>query len=80
MYRKKYPQGTQGNTWRLKIDVQRRAEQDKLEFPQRAVLLITLRSLSADKDIYSEAVSELDLLGWESDDIIVSNEERIQIR
>ncbi|EDU3151682.1 S8 family peptidase [Salmonella enterica subsp. enterica serovar Saintpaul] len=80
VYRKKYPQGTQGNTWRLKIDVQRRAEQDKLEFPQRAVLLITLRSLSADKDIYSEAVSELDLLGWESDDIIVSNEERIQIR
>lgn len=80
VYRKKYPQGTQGNTWRLKIDVQRRAEQDPLEFPQRAVLLITLRSLTGQKDIYSKAIAEIDSLGWESDDIIISNEERIQIR
>ncbi|MCU6207316.1 S8 family peptidase [Enterobacter cloacae] len=80
VYRKKYPQGTQGDTWRLKIDVQRRAEQDPLEFPQRAVLLITLRSLSGQGDIYSEAIDEIDALGWESDDIIVSSEERIQIR
>lgn len=60
--------------------MQRRAEQDPLEFPQRAVLLITLRSLSGQKDIYSEAIDEIDALGWESDDIIVSSEERIQIR
>ncbi|MBU5415427.1 S8 family peptidase [Serratia ureilytica] len=80
VYRKKYPQGTQGDTWRLKIDVQRRAEQDPLEFPQRAVLLITLRSLTEQKDVYSKAVSEIEALKWDSDDIIISNEERIQVR
>lgn len=60
--------------------MQRRAEQDPLEFPQRAVLLITLRSLTGQKDIYSKAIDEIESLGWDSDDIIVSSEERIQIR
>ncbi|WP_454843219.1 S8 family peptidase [Rahnella aceris] len=80
VYRKKYPKGTLGDTWRLKLDVQRRAEQDPLEHPQRAVLLITMRSIDGSNEVYSKAIEMMDELEWESDDIVTDIEERIQIR
>lgn len=80
VYRKKFPQGIKGDNWRLKLEVQRRAEQEPLENPQRAVLIITLKSLKDSAGIYSEAISEMTRLGWSSADIIVEQQPEVRVR
>lgn len=80
VYRKQFPQGTTGDQWRLKLDVQRRAEQEPLSSPQRAVVAITLRSLGNSETIYTEGVKEINRLNWKEADIVIRENERVRIR
>ncbi|EHP6399580.1 S8 family serine peptidase, partial [Escherichia coli] len=80
VYRKQFPQGINGEQWRLKLDVQRRAEQEPLSSPQRAVLAITLRSLANSTTVYNEAEVEINNLGWKETDIVVREQPKIRIR
>ncbi|MBA0177504.1 S8 family peptidase [Pectobacterium carotovorum] len=80
VYRKQFPQGVTGDQWRLKLDVQRRAEQEPLSSPQRAVLAITLRSLKNSQNVYSESINEIDKLGWKQVDIVTREQPQIRIR
>jgi serine protease AprX len=79
VYRKRFPQGVQGDNWRLKLEVLRRAEEDPLEYPQRAVLVLTMRSLDKSKAIYSEAVAEMKTAGWMTVDLIQSIPLRVKV-
>ncbi len=82
VYRKQFPQGVNGDQWRLKLDVQRRAEQEPLSSPQRAVFSyytkIYYKSPSA---VYNDAEIELKNLGWKEADTSNSREQpQIRIR
>lgn len=80
VYRQQFPQGINGEQWRLKLDVQRRAEQEPLSSPQRAVLAITLRSLTNSQKIYQEGINKITQLGWEESDIIIKEQTKILVR
>ena len=80
VYRKQFPQGISGDQWRLKLDVQRRAEQEPLSKPQRAVLVITLRSLNNSEKVYAEGSAEISKLGWRQTDIVTINNEKLRVR
>lgn len=80
VYRKQFPQGINGDQWRLKLDIQRRAEQEPLSSPQRAVLAITLRSLTNSQKVYTEGVSEINRLNWKETDIVIKEQPQIRIR
>lgn len=80
VYRKQFPQGISGDQWRLKLDVQRRAEQEPLSKPQRAVLAITLRSLNNSEKVYAEGTAEIKKLGWKESDILTINPQKIRVR
>lgn len=80
VYRKQFPQGVNGDQWRLKLDVQRRAEQEPLSSPQRAVLAITLRSITNSAAVYNDAEIELKNLGWKEADIVIREQPQIRIR
>lgn len=80
VYRNQFPQGIVGDDWRLKLDVQRRAEQEPLSTPQRAALAITLRSLNGSESVYTEAVKEMEKLGWQEADIILVEQPQVRVR
>jgi hypothetical protein len=80
VYRKQFPQGVSGDDWRLKLDVQRRAEQEPLSTPQRAALIITLKSLNNSEVVYDEAIEEINRLGWKETDIVNREQPQVRIR
>ena len=68
-YHKIFPIGTMVDTWRLKMKVTRRAEESNPGYPQRATLLLTLRSQDPDSQVYNETIVKMDQAGWLAHDI-----------
>ncbi len=63
-YYKKFPQGKGVDTWRLKMKVMRRAEEDVPDRAQNATLVLTIRSLNPDLPVYNEMIQQFRNLGW----------------
>ncbi|HAV5427114.1 TPA: hypothetical protein JI091_08945 [Acinetobacter baumannii] len=63
-YYKRFPQGTDVDTWRLKMKVMRRAEEEKPNNAQNATLVLTIRALDPKLPVYNEMIQELRSLGW----------------
>jgi len=63
-YHKTFPRGTMVDTWRLKMKVTRRAEEANPGYPQRATLLLTLRSTTPEQQVYNEAIIKMNQAGW----------------
>jgi hypothetical protein len=63
-YYKKFPLGKDVDTWRLKMNVMRRAEEDMPEHAQNATLVLTIRALDPKLPVYNEMVQEFRNLGW----------------
>lgn len=68
-YHKVFPVGVLVDTWRLKLQVQRRAEEPMPDTRQMASLIISLRSLNPEQPIYNEAVQAMNKSGWIAEDI-----------
>lgn len=68
-YHKTFPKGVDVNTWRLKMKVSRRAEEINPGFPQKVCLLLTMRSLSPEDQVYNEAIRKMNQAGWIHNDI-----------
>jgi serine protease AprX len=80
VYKKRFPKGIKGVDWRLKMDVMRRAEESVLEHPQRAVLIITMRSFDEGDNVYREAVRQMKSENWEAQTIISKIKPMIKVR
>ena len=63
-YHKKFPRGTMVDTWRLKMKVARRAEKSNPGYPQRATLLLTLRSEDTSYPVYNDTMIKMNQAGW----------------
>lgn len=63
-YYKKFPQGKDVDTWRLKMNVMRRAEEIMPDHAQNATLVLTIRSIDPLLPVYNEMVVELRKQGW----------------
>ena len=74
-YWAKFPRGKDIETWRLKMKVTRRAEQEMPDHPQRATLLLTIRSQASDK-VYNETIQTMNQIGWITHNI----DQHIEIR
>lgn len=68
-YYAKFPRGKEVDTWRLKMKVTRRAELIKPDYPQRATLLLTIRSTDSGQPVYNETIKLLNQSGWVMNDI-----------
>lgn len=68
-YYARFPKGKAVETWRLKMKVTKRVEQDLPDQPQRACLLLTLRSFGKDQPIYNESIRAMVQSGWVSHSI-----------
>ncbi|HGS5633636.1 TPA: peptidase S8, partial [Vibrio parahaemolyticus] len=67
-----FPQGVSIDTWRLKLKVERRAEEQKPEVPQRVSLVVSLRALDPSQPVYNEAIRKMNQSGWVTHDIDVN--------
>jgi len=63
-YYARFPRGKSIDTWRLKMKVSRRAEQDLPDEPQRACLLVTFRSFGKEQPVYNESIRAMVQQGW----------------
>lgn len=63
-YYKKFPQGKGVETWRLKMKVMRRAEEEMPDRAQNATLVLTIRALDSNLPVYNEMMQEFRNLGW----------------
>lgn len=68
-YHRIFPRGIDVDTWRLKMKVTRRAEEDMPDAPQRATLLVSLRGLDPELPVYNEMVQKITQAGWITNDI-----------
>lgn len=56
--------GTSGSNWALQASMMRRANEPPAEAPMRAVIIVTLRSINEDGDIYNEGARALASANW----------------
>ncbi|MFW1970855.1 S8 family anti-phage peptidase IteS [Acinetobacter bereziniae] len=63
-YYKKFPRGRDVETWRLKMNVMRRAEENLPDNAQNATLILTIRSIDPNLPVYNEMVNKLKQQGW----------------
>ncbi|BBQ13532.1 S8 family anti-phage peptidase IteS [Stenotrophomonas maltophilia] len=56
--------GTAGSDWALQASMMRRANEPPAQEPMRAVIIVTLRSLDEDGDIYNEGARALASANW----------------
>ena len=63
-HKKKYPQGTSVQAWKLKMESTIRAEEKVPITPQKAVLLVTVKSINEGTDLYNDTVRLLKTNGW----------------
>lgn len=67
-----FPQGVNIDTWRLKLKVERRAEEHVPDSPQRVSLIVSLRALDPTQPVYNEAIRKMNQSGWVTQDIDVN--------
>lgn len=65
-YYKKFPRGTDVETWRLKMKVIRRAEEPMPDYAQNATLVLTIRSTDPQLPVYEQMRAAIDNIGWET--------------
>ncbi len=63
LYHRRFVRGPAGADWRLSLPVLNRAERDD-ESPLPVTLIVTIRSMDAEDEVYNETVRAMDLLGW----------------
>lgn len=75
-YHKASPRGIDVGDWKLKMSVLRRAEMETPDTPQRACLILSLRSLDPSQPVYNETVQKMNQLGW----IAIDIDQHVRIR
>ncbi|MDH6503068.1 S8 family anti-phage peptidase IteS [Polynucleobacter sphagniphilus] len=75
IYRKKFSQGKTGNIWALQASLVRRAFEPQLAQPLRVVILVTLRALDGNSNVYEDGRRALAATNWISQDLV----NRIQV-
>lgn len=66
VYYKRFPRGVdiKPDEWRLKMKVERRAEEIVPEHPQKATLVLSIRSKDSSHPVYNQTVKKINSLGW----------------
>ncbi|MBY4711654.1 S8 family anti-phage peptidase IteS [Burkholderia cepacia] len=64
IHRKRFPNGTEGTQWALQAGVNLRAFQPALVDPLVATIVVTLRSVDGNPNIYEEGVRALNNTSW----------------
>jgi serine protease AprX len=62
--RRKFPVGVKGTHWALQASMMRRALEPPMAEPLRVVMIVTLRSLTAQADVYEEGTRALARVNW----------------
>ncbi|MFZ6800085.1 S8 family anti-phage peptidase IteS [Undibacterium sp. Di24W] len=68
-YRRSFPKGATGNVWALQATLLRRAFEPPLAQPLRVVIVVTLRSLDGNPNVYQEGRRLLAATNWLNQDI-----------
>ncbi len=74
-YRRAFPKGKTGNNWALQATIVRRAFEPPLAQPLRVIILVTLRSLDGNDNIYAEGQKALAATNWITQSLV----QRIEI-
>jgi hypothetical protein len=74
-YRRAFPKGKTGNNWALQATIVRRAFEPPLAQPLRVIVLVTLRSLDGNENIYAEGQKALAATNWITQSLV----QRIEI-
>lgn len=64
VYRRSMPNGVAGDIWAVQASVLRREFEPMLQKPLRAVVIITLRSIENNPNVYAEGRAALQQRGW----------------
>lgn len=64
LHRKTFPEGTAGDVWALQAKLQTRAAQDKPDFPIKAYIFVTLRSVDGDTAVHTDGLNALRATQW----------------
>ncbi len=75
-YRKIFPQGRVGNNWALQASIVRRAFEPQLAQPLRVIILLTLRSIDDNPNVYEDGRRALASSNWISQDLV----NRVQVQ
>jgi hypothetical protein len=62
--RRTFPQGVSGLQWALQASMMRRAFEPPMAEPLRVVIIVTLRSLSGQTNVYAEGLQALSSTNW----------------
>lgn len=77
VYRKRFPRGIAVETLRLKLELLRRAGEEIPDLPQRATVIISLRSLDPGLPVYNDGLAALRQTNWVAES--VAQQTRIRI-
>ena len=64
LHRKTFPDGVAGDVWALQAKLQVRAAQDKPDFPVKAYIFVTLRSVDGDTSVHADGLNALRATQW----------------
>jgi hypothetical protein len=64
IHRKRFPRGVSGDIWALNATLSLRAQNPVLQEPQKAYIIITLRALDGDDQIYAQGIRMLRQMNW----------------
>lgn len=64
IHRKRFPKGVAGDTWALNASLSLRAQNPALREPQKAYIIITLRSLDGDIQIHAQGIRAMRQRNW----------------
>lgn len=64
VYRARFARGKAGHTFRLSLDLLRRAGEPSRRDPQRAVVIVSFRALEDDQPVYNDGIRALRATNW----------------
>lgn len=64
IHRKRFPKGVAGDTWALNATLSLRAQNPMLQEPQKAYIIITLRSLDGNRQIHDQGIRAMRQVNW----------------
>jgi hypothetical protein len=64
LHRKKFPQGVAGDQWAIQLDALLRANEPPLAEPLNVALVVSLRSLDANRQVHADGVRALVQSNW----------------
>lgn len=77
VYKGRFPGGKAGKSFRLKLELLRRAGEPSQIEPQKAVVLLTFKAIDAGQNVYADGIRAMRIVNWVTE--TVSNKTHVRV-